>query len=54
MHKNINIQHIMKTNKTDRKNWTKPEIKVLNIKKDTFSGSGASNEKGTSSDTKYP
>jgi len=34
----------MKTLKNNKKNWSKPEIQILNIKKDTFSGSGAKGE----------
>ena len=29
----------MKTRKTEKKLWSKPEVKVLNIKRDTFGGS---------------
>jgi hypothetical protein len=35
----------MKTQETVKKTWTKPAIQVLNIKKDTFSGSGVGAEK---------
>ena len=35
-------------NKQDNKKkvWSRPEVHVLNIKKDTFSGSGGGSEKG--------
>jgi hypothetical protein len=35
----------MKTQETVKKTWAKPVIQVLNIKKDTFNGSGVGAEK---------
>ena len=37
----------MKTSDTKKKVWVKPEVHVLNIKKDTFSGSVYGNEQVT-------
>jgi hypothetical protein len=37
----------MNTQATVKRTWTKPAIQVLNIKKDTFSGSGVGAEKAT-------
>jgi hypothetical protein len=37
----------MKTSDTKKKAWVKPEVHVLNIKKDTFSGSGSGAEDAT-------
>lgn len=34
----------MKTQEYKKKVWTKPAVQVLNIKKDTFSGSGTGAE----------
>jgi hypothetical protein len=34
----------MKTSDTKKKVWAKPEVHVLNIKKDTFSGAGSGAE----------
>ncbi len=34
----------MKTSDTKKKPWLKPEVNVLNIKKDTFGGSGTGPE----------
>jgi len=34
----------MKTTDTKKKVWVKPEVHVLNIKKDTFSGSSGGSE----------
>ena len=36
----------MKTSDTKKKVWSKPEVHVLKIKKDTFSGSGGGGETG--------
>jgi hypothetical protein len=35
----------MNTQETIKKAWTKPVIQVLNIKKDTFSGTGTGAER---------
>jgi hypothetical protein len=37
----------MKTLENKKKVWIKPEVHVLNIKKDTFSGSGSGAEGAT-------
>jgi len=37
----------MKTSEPKKKAWAKPEVHILNIKKDTFSGSGGGSEKGS-------
>ncbi len=42
-----NILAEMKASDTNKKVWVKPEVHVLNIKKDTFSGSGRGAEDAT-------
>jgi len=34
----------MKAQKKNKKPWLKPQVKILNIKKDTFGGSGKAAE----------
>ena len=36
----------MKKQDIKKKNWVKPEVQVLNIKKDTFAGSSGGAESG--------
>jgi len=45
----------MKTQENKKKVWSKPIVHSLNIKKDTFSGSGTSKEApGNPTTDKYP
>ena len=45
----------MKTNKNQKSDWMRPEVKMLNIKRDTFSGTGTQEEsQGNSPNTKRP